>query len=191
LQFLNFPQLRECSIEWRPKASSLFGLSGLNLLFINRFSGKDLTQFSNMTALTSLTLLNPSLHSLDGINALSTLDYLRIGRARKLTTIDGLQALIRLSRLELDESRKFHDIAPIGSLHQLRVLMLCDDGDLATLKPLERLLRLEEFYFTESTNVLDGDLSVLQRLPNLRKLAFQERPHYSLGRADFRSLSGV
>lgn len=45
--------------------------------------------------------------------------------------------------------------------------------------PLAGLQELETFLFYESTDVADGDLTVLKRLPEPQHVVFMDRPHYS------------
>src|SRR5215475_12068603 len=45
IRFSEFPQLENCSIEWRPKAKSLFDCSTLEELFVNRYKGKETQPF--------------------------------------------------------------------------------------------------------------------------------------------------
>lgn len=64
-----------------------------------------------------------------------------------------------------------------------------DLAEIASIRPLSRLRRLERLFLTESTNVLDGDLSPLLELTRLEHVAFVDRPHYSHRSADFPELS--
>jgi hypothetical protein len=57
-------------------------------------------------------------------------------------------------------------------------------GDIETLKPLSRLTSLEWVTFSESTNIVDGDLSSLFQM-RLSRIAFQNRRHYSHKREAF------
>jgi hypothetical protein len=52
-------------------------------------------------------------------------------------------------------------------------------GDIESIAPIAGLTELEKFFFPVSTNVLDGDMSVLLTLPRLKNVAYQYRRHYS------------
>jgi Leucine-rich repeat (LRR) protein len=184
LRFSQFPLLENCALEWRPKASSLFEHTGIRDLFINKYPGKDLSAFSKMASLKSLALASPRLATLKGVEALTGLTFLGIYVARRLTSLHGLEVLTNLERLEVNNCRHIGSIASIAGLRRLRQVHICTDGDIESIRPLENLEDLEVFLFYESTNVLDGDLSVLKRLPKLRTVAFMERPHYSHRRSD-------
>ena len=67
----------------------------------------------------------------------------------------------------------------------MRTFDLSNGGLIQSLGALEGLENLERFTFYETTNIVDGDLSPIFMLPNLRSVAFQERRHYSHKRADF------
>lgn len=184
IRFSQFPHLEECSLEWRPKARSLFEHAGIKKLFINKCPGKDLTSFEKMTGLRSLSLASPKIETLEGIAALNKLTFLGIYVARRLTGLDGLQALTDLVQLEVTDSRRIKDISPLANLHKLEELHLNNDGEIETLKPIAGLKHLRVVLFYESTNILDGDLSVLKGLPKLENVALMERRHYSHKRRD-------
>jgi len=186
LEFSNWQKLEECALEWRPKARSLFRHRGIRRVFINKWNqGKDLREFSGMSQLETLRLYSASrLESLQGVEALCRLTWLDLARASKLTTLAGIESLTELRHLMLHTCRKVTDISPIEGLLRLRQLYLLNGGNIETIRPLLSLRGLEEFLFYESTNIVDGDLSPLMALPNLKNVAFMERPHYSLKRAD-------
>lgn len=184
IRFSQFPLLEECSLEWRPKARSLFEHTGVRKVFINKYPGKDLTAFEKMAGLRSLSLASPKIETLTGISALSKLTFLGLYVARRLTTLDGLEELIDLVQLEINDCPRIRNIAPLAPLQRLEELHLCNDGQLETLAPLAEHKDLRVLLFYESTNIEDGDLSVLQRLPRLEHVVFMNRRHYSHRRDD-------
>lgn len=187
VDFGNFPLLDECALEWRPKSESLFAHRGVKKVFVNKSPLKDFRAMSMMISLESLSLASPKLETLQGIEALAGLTFLGLYVARRLTSVEGVQAVPNLVQLEVNDCPKVRDIAPLGALHQLRVLHLCNDGDIETIGPLRELKNLEQFLFYESTNVLDGDLSPLKSLPRLRHVTFMDRKHYTHRRTEFPS----
>jgi Leucine-rich repeat (LRR) protein len=184
IDFSRFPSVEECSLEWRTNAGSLFEHTGLRKLFINKYPGKDLAAFERVN-LESLSLASPKLDTLEGIDALKGLMFLGIYVARRLTSLEGLQRLRRLTRLEINDCPKVGDISPVTDLRGLEELQLCNDGEIETLRPLAGHETLRVFLFYESTNIRDGDLSVLKELPNLEHVAFVDRRHYSHKASDF------
>jgi len=73
----------------------------------------------------------------------------------------------------------------LSSLVNLGILHLNDDGILESLGPIALLANLREVLFYETTNIADGNLAMLKKLPQLEKVSFQNRRHYSHKREDF------
>lgn len=184
LRFDRFPRLEECSLEWRPRARSLFQHTGVKRLFVNHLPGRDLKDLSRMHSLERLSLASPKIEALAGVEGLTRLSFLGLYWARRLATLVGVGALAALTHLEVNDCRKIRDIGPIAELRELRQLHLCNDGEIESFAPLRGLRKLEVVLFYESTNVLDGDLGVLKTLPKLADVAFMDRPHYSHRRSE-------
>ncbi len=185
LDFFNWPNLEQCSLEWRPGAASLFEHRGVKTIFINKFRGRDLSDFSGMIQLETLRLKGPTrLESCRGIESLTRLTHFELALATKLNSLEHLESLTRVQHLVIHTCRKVGNISPLQALREIRELHLNNCGDIKSIQVLRNLKNLEKFLFYESTNVLDGDLSVLEKLPRLKVVAFKERPHYSHKRAD-------
>jgi Leucine-rich repeat (LRR) protein len=191
IHFDQFPRLLECGIEWRTGAKSLFECISLKKLFINRYSGQDTSAFAKLRTLESLTLLGSPIKSLGGLKNLADLRFLRLGALRSLATLKGIEELTCLERLEINTCRRISSIEEIGTQMNLQELYLDNVGDVRSLKPLSRLLRLRRLTFVESTNILDGELSVLFGLPMLELVSFQNRKHYSHRREEFGAIRQV
>jgi hypothetical protein len=185
LDFAKFPLLEDCALQWRPKADSVFERTTLRRLFINMCPAVDLRPFSRLEALERLSLASPKLESLAGAEVLRGLQFLGLYEGRRLRSLRGVEHLDGLLTLEVNGCRRITDVSPLANLRQLKRLLLCNDDGIETIRPLAALGHLEEFLFYESTNVLDGDLTVLRALPKLRHVAFMDRRHYSHRRADF------
>jgi hypothetical protein len=69
IRFSAYPQLEECALEWRPKATSLFDCKTLKKLFVNRYNGKDLAPFARLFDLESLAILNAPVENLQDLRA--------------------------------------------------------------------------------------------------------------------------
>jgi len=179
IRFTAFPKLEVCALEWRPKAVSLFECASLKSLFINRYTGKDFIAFAKLVNLESLAVLNAPVESLHGISSLQGLLSLRLGNLKRLKSLAGIEKLSKLVELEVQTCRSIGSITEIGALAHLRKLHLNNDGDIESLKPLERLTELESVLFYESTNVIDGDLTPLLHQKKLTNVSFQNRKHYS------------
>lgn len=185
IMFSAFPQLEECGLEWRSKATSLFDCGTLKKLFLNNYKGKDVAQFARLTQLESLAILNAPVENLHGLGNLQRLRFLRLANLRRLNSLAGIEGLTNLEELQIDTCRAIRSIHEIGSLARLKRLYLDNGGKIDSLKPLDKLNSLEKVGFVESTNIADGDLSPLVRQNNLSQVSFQNRRHYSHRREDF------
>ena len=185
IRFSAFHQLERCSLEWRPKASSLFDCTTLKKLFVNGYEGKDVVPFARLVNLESLAILNSPIENLHGLGVLKNLRNLRLARLKRLTSLAGIEGLANLEELEVHTCRSIGSVEEVGSLSRLRKLYLNNDGEIQTLKPLAKLDALESVLFYESTNILDGDLTPLLKQRNLSRVSFQNRRHYSHRREDF------
>lgn len=184
IDFERLPDLRKCAIEWRTKARSVFQHTGIEDLFINKYPGKDFSAFEKMN-LKSLALPSTRIESFLSVDSLKNLEFLGVYIARNLSSLDGIQHLGRLTHLEVNDCVRISDVSPLRDLVRLEELHLCANKSIQSIKPLSGLSALKVFLFYESTNVLDGDLSVLKALPNLHRVAFMERRHYSHKMSDF------
>jgi len=184
INYTCFPELKSASLEWRPKAKSIFQCLTLEYIFINNYPGEDLEGFSKHINLHTLRLKSPKIKRIGKIHSLVRLTFLELSNARRLESLIGVEVLKNLEYLKIESSRKIQDIDSVKSLLQLKRLLICDCGEIKSLVPLLNLQGLKEFIFHESTDILDGDLSPLKKLPNIEKVSFQERPHYNYQRKD-------
>lgn len=179
LDYTRFPHLETCSLEWRKGSESLFKCHQLKKLFINSYRGKDTNLFSQLYNLESLRIYNASIKTLIGLKRLQKLKLLEIANFRTLTSLNGIENLVLLEELKIEGCRKITSINQVSSLRSLRKLSFCNGGDIQSLIPIQGLNNLEELYFYASTNVLDGNVSFLKNMPNLVRIAFRNRKHYS------------
>lgn len=188
LRFEAFPVLRDCDFDWgRRRVTGLGECSHLRHLSVVRMPSEDLKGLSRLTGLKSLWIGSSPIRSLDGVSTLLALTELHLRGLRKLEALDGVECLSMLEYLELDTCRRVESIECVRNLGHLRSLYVNNCGPIESLSPIANLLELEEVLFFESTNVVDGDLAPLTRLPRLRNLSFQNRRHYSHRREQFRA----
>jgi hypothetical protein len=193
IDFSHFPDLEEVHLGWSPKIKSVFGCVSLREMLMTNYRSKegDLSAFCRLGNLESLRMIACNIARIGDLSCLTHLRELEISHATKLTALDRIEALSGLQKLEINTCRKIGRIDPIGQLVNLERLLLPNDGPIETIKPLRRLKKLREFFFYESTNVLDGDLTPLKDLPNLQDVAFQPRRHYNLKAEDLPSNPGL
>lgn len=179
VDFSRFRALKELHLDWGPGAETIASVATLVDLSINRFPGTDLEPLGRLHALRRLRVASAPITSLDGLEAFTSLEFLRLLDLRRLADIAALRSVAAtLQDLEFTKCPKIDKLDPIKALMHLRRLLLLSCGDIESLAPLSEL-PLEEFYFYESTNIRDGDMSVLLRLPRLRDTSFANRRHYT------------
>lgn len=183
IDFSDFPKLKILGIDWRNRGSStVFRCKNLQTLSISKYSGTSLTDFSLLQKLEKLILIDPKILSLDGVEQLEHLKEIQIVGAKDLVSIDQIEGCQMLNEVFIDGCKQVETLHPLMYLKNLKKLNLDNLGDLSTIKFLKPLKQLEEFYMGGSTNVLDGDLKVLQELKekwSLIKTIFKNRKHYS------------
>lgn len=179
IDFDCFPKLTHCSFEWIKGSESLFKLSNLQKLFINRYNKKHSSVFSEFNNLEELSVLNSTIEDLKGIFILKNLKSIRLGNLRKIVSLDGIQNLKLLEKLEIQSCKNINDVSNLFQLKELKRLLLLDVKDIENIKGISNLVNLEEFLFYGSTNIKNGDLSEILNLKKLSNIAFQNRKHYS------------
>ncbi len=172
-----FPKLRDLSLYWTTQTSGLADLTDLQTLVLEKFTAPDLRAVSRLERLESLQVLGGDVASLTGIEPLSALRKLRLARLKTLHDLQPLAGLRSLTSLTISGCKNVSDVSALSSLHGLTTLNLLDMGMIDSFRPLRTLDQLRTLNFSESTNVADGDLSVIAE----RGLtaSFRNRRHYS------------
>lgn len=184
IAFGSFPNLEDVSLEWRPKAKSLFECESLTRVFINKLAAPDLTRVLSLPRLAKLSLAGPRASSLGRVGAQSApLEFLDIGAARKLGSLDGVEQFPRLHRLEVNGCPGISALDQLSALGGLETLHLCDDGNVSSFRPLQELTKLRELLFYGTTLVEDGGVGFLRSL-GLEKVVFRDRKHYDATQAE-------
>ena len=101
IDFSVFPVLTSVALTWRPKAKSLFRCVQLQRLFLNRYTGQDLTELSNLKNLKFLRINLGSVTSLSGLKEITGLDELMLMQVTKLEYIEDMLTLMHLKRLRI------------------------------------------------------------------------------------------
>jgi len=183
----SFQELEELSLFWRKGITGFDNLKKLKKLFLYKYNppSKDLTGLGNIKTLEYISLKAPIIKAVGNVKNLEHLNFLGIYAAVKLADIDGLTEFKNLKHLELDTCRKIKDMKIIGQMNSLEKLSISNCGNIESLKPISNLANLSELRFAESTNVIDGDIEILKKLPKLAKIVFQNREHYNQKMDDF------
>jgi Leucine-rich repeat (LRR) protein len=179
IDFTQFPKLEVCSIFWNQKLESIGKCTTLRDLFVYKFKGSDFSLFSKLKKLERLRIKGAQIDSLMGVDSLKNLKKLEMYLLTKLTSLSGIESSNNLEMLVIDTCKKIENIKEVSELKKLKVLAINNCGEIESLAPLVELKKLQQVLFWESTNIKDGDLSILKRLPSLEKVAYQNRRHYS------------
>lgn len=193
--FSQLAKLRDLETDWIRGADTIGSCPQLRYLSVTSLPERSVQVISSMRELLALSITRYPCHDLTSLRKLTYLRTLELAysRLRSLTGLDNLKKLIQLT---ICNSRQFTRIDQIGKLPKLRRLGIHENGDIDTLRPLNRCGALRVCTLG-STNIVDGDLRPLLRLRhrrpcairnNLRSksasdgittVAHQDRKHYS------------
>jgi internalin A len=187
LDFTRFPELESLQIEWINGYESLFDVAGLRQLSINRLPTAKAPLLANLTRLTKLRVMSCGAKSLDCLRGLTNLRMLWIALFRNLEDNDFLTDLHGLKVLFVDSSSGFRSLEPLRQLKNLEILGLDNVRFVESLKPIEAHDMLEGVWLGDSTNILDGRVSILKSLPNLKMASVANRRHYDVKPSDLPS----
>ena len=137
--------------------------------------------FIHFPKLETLFVWQSSIENLEGGDNLYSVKRLSLYGDRKLSSLKGIEKFKNLTILEIDGCKSIGSINEISSLENLEILKIDNCGDIESLKPIQHLKKLKELSFAESTNVLDGDLSLCK---GIKSVGFMERKHYTHNYAD-------
>jgi Leucine-rich repeat (LRR) protein len=117
IDFSVFPYLTSVALTWRPKAKSLFSCVQLQRLFLNRYTGQDLHEVSNLKNLKFLRVNLGSVTSLSGLNLIAGLEELMLMQTTKLEDIEDLLTLKHLKRLRIDNCKRVRNISAVKKMN--------------------------------------------------------------------------
>jgi hypothetical protein len=192
LEELNLNSACRAEVEWGELAhlthlftyadrlsGSFVSLESLCALQLYGVSDERIGLTSTLPLLEDLTLISTRMRTVESMEGLGNrLRSLSIREASALRDFDSLANFRKLQRLFLTACRHLSDLAFVSSMPLLETLSVSDCGPVDSLHPLEDCPRLQRLHFYGSTNIQDGDLSVLDRLPVLEGAFFQSRRHY-------------
>lgn len=181
--FSAFENLTHLFLFWRLKAKTVFDCFGLKLLNVVNYPDADFKNLKNMTGLRRLQITSRKLVSLAGIESLKDLRILDLAECPKVEALVGIKNCQELQVVELENCKKVADVSSLGELTNLRDVALTDCGKIKSLQPLAKCRLLESLTFVGDTNVEDGELAPLLELPELKKMWFADKRHYTHKRA--------
>lgn len=116
IDFSAFPNLTSVALTWRPNAKSLFSCVQLQRLFLNRYTGQDLSEVSTLKNLKYLRVNLGSVVSLKGLEEITGLEELMLMQATKLEDIENILALKHLKRLRVDNCKRVRNISAVKKM---------------------------------------------------------------------------
>lgn len=180
LDLAALPHLRAVAGEWALIRDTLGSVDELRSVITWRFGEVDLHAFRDHVGLERLTIKEaPYLETLSGIGDLPELALLEIVLARRLSDISDVAGFAEsLREFKLETCPAISAVDDVEPLANLRFFGVSECGDIESFAPLSALLELEELYAWGSTRIVDGDLSPLAQLPNLREIRMRDRRGY-------------
>jgi Leucine-rich repeat (LRR) protein len=185
LDFSWLPNLKTAFVEWRRSYRNLSACIGLEDLYLNRYSEQSLLVVKPMRQMVRLRVGDSrTLSTLDGITDLTRLRTIGLYGLPRLHNLELLPALAgSLEVVDLNQCRYLSTVDPLAELKQLKRLVLVDCGRVPSVRAVADCRTLRQFFFYGDTNVVDGDLEFLRRMP-LSDVAFKNRRHYSVRREE-------
>jgi hypothetical protein len=134
----------------------------------------------DLPELTKLSIIQCGITSLKGIENCPKLQWLDLSYMRNLSDISGLATLApTLRMLAFENCPKLTDFSVISELKELEYLELKGKNELPNINFIKALPKLKFLILT--MNVLDGDMSCLQRLQYVDAVC---KRHYNLKSQD-------
>jgi internalin A len=129
--------------------------------------------------LLELTLRSARIQEAPSLSKWPALKSLDVGYAPKMVDFSGLERVDNsLNRLTLNACSKLGTLDFVRRHAELEYLDFSDCRKVASLQSLQSLSQLKELYFYGNTEILDGDLSPLAGLPQLKRAVYVPRKRY-------------
>lgn len=180
LDFSNFPNLEVFTGKWHENNKSIENCRDLRTLMITNYNSKtkDFSDLRSIARLEDLRIIRTNIESLSGIETLKDLKYLMIAYASRLKDISSI-GKTNLREIEFDNIKKIQDYNSFGDLEYLRKIILSKCANIENINWIRILKNLDFFSFVD-TNVIDGNLSPLLELQELRYVGSFDKKHYNL-----------
>lgn len=175
--FTRFRNLEVVEMPWDRGMDSVFSCSTLKRLALQEYRSKTSASFRNLKSLEALDLRDASLTDIEALADLPKLRKLRVLLLPRLTTFSPLGSCDCLEVLHIGKAGKATDIECIRYLQRLNYLILATGKAVESLDFINSLKNLKFFNFDCVSK--NGDLRLLQDLPNLARIVFRRQRHYS------------
>jgi hypothetical protein len=150
---------------WRPGAESIFRLTELEDVGLQRFGDADLSRMAGWPKLERLWLNDGKLERLAGIP--TSVRVLRLTSQRILSSLTPLGSCEDLEELYIERCRGIRELAGIEGCSHLRIFTVGSSGPIGSLAPLRGLTQLRYLALIEGSLAPGADVEALYGLPNL------------------------
>lgn len=171
--------LRHCFVGWSKGADSVFECRALQYLHIDEFKIKDYSGLSQLENMHVLTISNSDFSDINVLSNMQKIKKLSLENCKKLESLKGIEKLKSLEWLNIDGCKKISKIDEVSELTNLKFLQFRDVGEIECIKPIHTLRNLEVLSFYGTTNIVDGDLEVIESLDRLSLVGFNNKRHYT------------
>lgn len=190
INFEFWPNLKTLRAFWSGHFTNLNSSNNLKLLSLSKYKSESLVKLGLPQNLEKLDLVSSSIASLDGIQAVKSLEELELSYMRNLNDISlVLHHKKSLKKLSFDHCKNILEFNYIEKLKSLKKLSIDDCGEIKSINFISKLLNLE-FLSIVNTNILDGDMSHCLNLKKLRHVGFFDKRHYSHKSSELKSILG-
>ncbi|WP_426448477.1 hypothetical protein ACP26L_28300 [Paenibacillus sp. S-38] len=142
----------------------------------------DLGEFSQLSYLRELTLIQSVITTLKGCENLKALSRLELNSISKLSNIDDLRKnSATLKELKIESCKNIKSFEVIKELKSLERLSIINCGEIPSLDFVPHLPNLRFLVFLK-TNVVDGNLSYCE---GIEYVGFDNKKHYTHKMSDF------
>jgi internalin A len=179
IDFSALTDLEYCYLDWWGGAESIFSCRNLKHFHPQKIKIKDYSVFRNLINLEHLEIVYGNFNKIDYLMELKKLQYLELSRCRNLKSLVGISCLKNLKWLHIDGIKKLDSISFVQGLNKLEVLNISNLGEISSLEPIVNMDSLRAIFMSSDTNIVDGNLSPLETLPNISLIHFANRRHYT------------
>lgn len=164
--FTGMRRLERIGGVWSRAWRGLESITTLRHLRLSAYHARDLTELP-LRYIRDLTLIQPTISTLQGIEVAQDLESLKLAHASRLKDIGSIESLQRLREVALKSSRGVIDLSPLGCVESLQSLSIEGCKMLLSLAFIGRLPKLE-YLAVFDTLLADKSLSACTRHTTLR-----------------------
>jgi hypothetical protein len=121
IDFTKLKKLRKCYINWWTGVSSILDCVSLESLYLDEVKIKDLSKIGLLKNLTSLTIANSTVDSIEWVSKLPHLTKLSLLNCRQVKDLSAIEACVNLKELTIDGSKKLMDIDFLKKTQRFRI----------------------------------------------------------------------